>query len=78
LRSFCGFCVFEVFTSWDFGHEANPKSAKGHPDREVWVGKPHQPDDSAPVDKTIGLVAMTGSQKGNGGPERGRVPVSIA
>jgi hypothetical protein len=25
------FCVFEVFTSRDFGHEANPKSVKGRP-----------------------------------------------
>ena len=28
--------------------------------------------------KTIGLVAMTGRQKGNDGPEKGRAPVSIA
>jgi hypothetical protein len=28
--------------------------------------------------KTIGLAAMTGRQKGNGGPEKGCVPVSIA
>jgi hypothetical protein len=27
---------------------------------------------------TIGLVAMTGRQKGNDGPEKGRAPVSIA
>jgi hypothetical protein len=26
--------------SWDFSHEANPKSAKGRPDREALVGKP--------------------------------------
>jgi hypothetical protein len=28
--------------------------------------------------KTIDLVAMTGRQKGNDGPEKGRAPVSIA
>jgi hypothetical protein len=30
-----------------------------------------------PVDKTIDLAAMTGRQKGNDGPEKGRAPVSI-
>jgi hypothetical protein len=30
------------------------------------------------MDKTIDLVAMTGRQKGNDGPEKGRAPVSIA
>jgi hypothetical protein len=31
-----------------------------------------------PIDKTIDLAAMTGRQKGNDGPEKGRAPVSIA
>jgi hypothetical protein len=35
------FCVFEVFMSWDLGHEANPKSAKGRLDRAVRLDKPH-------------------------------------
>jgi hypothetical protein len=60
LRSFC---VFEDFMSWDLGHETNPKSVKGRPDRAVRLGKPHEPGDPAPIDKTIDVVAMTGRQK---------------
>jgi hypothetical protein len=41
LKSFLGFCVFEVFMSRNFGHEANPKSAKGRPDQAARNGKPH-------------------------------------
>jgi hypothetical protein len=42
------------------------------------AGFPLEPVTFAPIDKTTDLVAMTGRQKGNDGPERGRAPVSIA
>jgi hypothetical protein len=38
---FLRFLCFEVFTSRDFGHEANPKPVKGRPDRAALDGKPH-------------------------------------
>ena len=73
-----GFCVFEIFTSRNFGHEANPKSVKGRPDRAALDGKPQWPNEFTPIDKTIDLVVMMGRQKGIDGHEKGCVPVSIA
>jgi hypothetical protein len=35
FEKFRAFCVFEVFMSWGLGHEANPKSVKGRPDRAM-------------------------------------------
>jgi hypothetical protein len=63
--SFWKICVFEEFASWDLGHEADPKSAKGLFTRRGADANANRPLVGKLIRKVITPGAPLRRQKGN-------------